>query len=91
MAEMGYCPSGRLFEATICGVPVMSDWWDGLDQFFTPGEEVVIVNTTEDVLKNLRMPETCRKRMAEAARNRTLKEHTAAKRAFEFEKILKGF
>jgi len=37
MASMGYCPSGRLFEAAACGTAVLSDWWEGLDAFFEPG------------------------------------------------------
>src|SRR5204862_5124335 len=40
MAEMGYCPSGRLFEAAACGTPVISDQWDGMETFFHPGEEI---------------------------------------------------
>jgi spore maturation protein CgeB len=36
MAEMGHCPSGRLFEAAACGVPLLSDWWEGLDDFLAP-------------------------------------------------------
>ena len=35
MARMGYCPSGRLFEAAACGAPILSDAWEGLDAFFT--------------------------------------------------------
>src|SRR6478672_6668785 len=31
MAEMGYCPSGRLFEAAACQTPVLSDSWEGLE------------------------------------------------------------
>lgn len=34
MADMGYCPSGRLFEASACRVPILSDNWPGLDLFF---------------------------------------------------------
>src|SRR5262249_55730903 len=33
MVEMGYCPSGRLFEAAACETPVVSDNWEGLDKF----------------------------------------------------------
>ncbi len=37
MARMGYCPSGRLFEAAACGgAALLTDAWEGLDQFFTP-------------------------------------------------------
>jgi spore maturation protein CgeB len=28
MAEMGWCPSGRLFEASACGAAILSDGWD---------------------------------------------------------------
>ncbi|MBV9199787.1 MAG: glycosyltransferase, partial [Alphaproteobacteria bacterium] len=39
MAQMGWCPSGRLFEATTCFTAVLSDVWNGLNAFFDPGEE----------------------------------------------------
>ncbi len=32
MAESGWCPSGRLFEAAACAAPILSDWWEGLDR-----------------------------------------------------------
>lgn len=88
MAEMGYCPSGRLFEAAACGVPILSDEWKGLDSFFKPGEEIMIVKETKDVADALYMTEGERGRMARAARERALTEHTADKRALEFEDIL---
>ena len=34
MVRMGYSPSVRLFEAAACGVPIISDWWPGLDTIF---------------------------------------------------------
>src|SRR5690606_3616101 len=40
MAAMGWCPSGRLFEAAACGTAILSDSWDGLDAFFAPGLEI---------------------------------------------------
>ena len=42
MARMGWCPSGRLFEAAACGAPILTDAWDGLDTFFTPGDEILV-------------------------------------------------
>ncbi len=47
MADMGHCPSGRLFEAAACGAPILSDWWAGLDEFFTPGVEILVARGTE--------------------------------------------
>lgn len=88
MAQMGYCPSGRLFEAAACGAPLLSDWWEGLEQFFEPGREILIGRRTEDVLTALRAPPEELSRLARAARERTLGQHTAEHRAAELEAIL---
>ncbi len=88
MAASGYCPSGRLFEAAACGAAILSDWWEGLDQFFEPQQEVLIARSTEDVLAALELAATERRRMAAAARERTLACHTASTRARELERLL---
>jgi spore maturation protein CgeB len=88
MAEMGYCPSGRLFEAAACGVPILSDGWDGLDQFFTPGTEILVARTTEDVLSALAMSREELAKIGQAARDRALAAHTAERRADELEAVL---
>jgi len=48
MAAMGFCPSGRLFEAAACGVPVVTDAWEGVDEFFRPGEEILVARNAEE-------------------------------------------
>jgi spore maturation protein CgeB len=53
MAEMGYCPSGRLFEAAACGAPILTDVWEGLELFFEPGREILTARTTDDALTAL--------------------------------------
>jgi spore maturation protein CgeB len=88
MAESGWCPSGRLFEAASCAAPILSDWWDGLDAFFTPGSEILIVRSTEDVLAALDRGDAELRRIGEAARDRALSEHTAGRRAAELVKLL---
>ena len=88
MAAYGYCPSGRIFEAAACGAPIVTDVWEGLDSFFAPGSEILPVRTSEDVQAVLALSDVELKRIAEAARVRTLKEHTAAARAIELERIL---
>jgi spore maturation protein CgeB len=90
MAEMGFCPSGRLFEAAACSTPVVSDTWDGLDTFFEPGREIYIARGTEDVLHALDLSDEERARIGHAARERTLAEHTAYTRARQLEDILSG-
>jgi len=88
MASMGHCPSGRLFEAAACGTPIVTDAWDGLDEFFAPGDEILVARTTEDTLRALRLPEEELERMARRARERTLEEHTAERRARDLEAAL---
>ena len=87
MAQYGYCPSGRLFEAAACGAPVVSDWWPGLDSFFEPGREIMAVESTGDVIDALATPDEELRRMARAARERVLAFHTAERRAVELEQI----
>ena len=53
MADSGWCPSGRLFEAAACAAPILSDWWEGLDAFFAPDSEILVVRSTDDVLAAL--------------------------------------
>ena len=88
MAETGYCPSARLFEAAACGAAVVSDAWEGIEQFFEPGSEIVLARKTEDVIEALDRSPVEVARIAAAARERTLAEHTAAARAAELEDIL---
>ncbi|MGI8990014.1 MAG: CgeB family protein [Bryobacteraceae bacterium] len=90
MREMGCCPSGRLFEAAACGVAAISDAWEGLDRFFTPGSEILIAHGPQDVIDALEMPHQQRKKLGSAARERTLAEHTSDKRAIEMEALLQS-
>ena len=88
MSELGYCPSGRLFEAAACGTPVLSDCWEGIDRFFTPGEEILLAGSTEDALAALELPAADLDRIGCAARERVLAEHTSARRAQQLVQLL---
>ncbi|HJU15594.1 MAG TPA: glycosyltransferase [Stellaceae bacterium] len=90
MAASGWCPSGRLFEAAACAAPILSDWWDGLDDFFAPEREIVIVHKAEDVLAALALSDGELARIGRQARERALAEHTAARRAEQLEALLAG-
>ncbi len=83
MARMGWCPSGRLFEAAACGTPVLSDAWDGLADFFTPGEEILVARTADEAAAALDLAPEALARIGARARARALAEHSAARRADE--------
>ena len=88
MAQMGWCPSGRLFEAAACGVPILSDRWDGLDRFLTPGAEILTAATTGEAIDAISLPREELARIAAAARERVLAAHTSDVRARELEALL---
>lgn len=84
MIRAGYSPSVRLFEAAACGVPIISDRWDGLATLFAPGDEIVIADGSDDVIDALsETSEASRRVIGLRARERVLAEHTAAHRAAE--------
>jgi spore maturation protein CgeB len=88
MAATGWCPSGRLFEATACACPVLTDVWPGLDDFFETGREVLSAATTEDALAALDLTDAELSRIGEAGRARTLARHTSDQRAGELIDLL---
>jgi spore maturation protein CgeB len=88
MKQMGYCPSGRLFEAAACGTPILSDAWEGLDLFFEPGSEIIVAKTSDDVVSAMELPDEVLQRIARRAFERTLDEHTAQHRAQYLEAVL---
>ncbi len=86
MAAAGFSPSVRLFEAAACGTPVISDRWPGLDAFLAPGREILIADTSENVVEAIcEFPDERRRLIAAAARNRVLAAHTADHRAIQLE------
>jgi spore maturation protein CgeB len=88
MAEMGWCPSGRLFEAAACGVPLLSDGWTGIEGFFEPGEEIMLAHDAQDTLAALQLGRDELSVMAKRARERTLDQHGSDKRATELVALL---
>lgn len=86
MIAAGYAPSVRLFEAAACGVPIISDIWDGIETFFEPGREILLARTADDVQRILgATSERERRAIGARARERALGAHTAAHRAAELE------
>ena len=90
MVANGYSPSVRLFEAAACGVPIMTDEWAGLEEFFQPGAECLVARSADEVLGYLRdIGEPRRSEIAEQARRRVLAAHTALHRAIELEECVR--
>lgn len=82
MIRAGWSPSVRLFEAGACATPIISDRWEGLDQLFAPGSEIMLADGPNDVVAALATDAAA---IGRAARKRTLAGHSAAHRAEELE------
>ncbi|HEX3653228.1 MAG TPA: glycosyltransferase [Rhizomicrobium sp.] len=90
MAAMGWCPSGRLFEAALCGTPVLSDAWEGLDAFFEPDQEIITAASGDETVAALDRSDAELRDIAKRARERVLSDHTSAHRARELIFLLQG-
>lgn len=89
MVRRGWSPSVRLFEAAACGVPVVSDRWEGIESLFVPGREILLADTADDVLAALDSSgDAVPRAMGAAARRRVLAEHTAGRRAAQLERLV---
>jgi spore maturation protein CgeB len=88
MAEVGYCPQGRLFEAAACGAAILSDRWEGIETFLEPGREILLVETTDDVEAALDMSDLEARHIGQEARQRVLQDHSSTRRVRELEGAL---
>jgi spore maturation protein CgeB len=89
MVENGWSPPTRVFEAAGAGACLITDAWQGIDEFLDPGEEVLVATCGQDVadlVRNL-APDTAEK-IGAAARERVLRDHTYAQRAEQVEAVL---
>ncbi len=87
MIEAGWSPSVRLFEAASCGVPVISDRWDGIETLFVPNQEILLADTADDVVRLLQSVDADLARtIGAAAQQRVLREHTPERRVEELER-----
>ena len=87
MIAAGFSPSVRLFEAAACAAPIVSDRWDGIETVLEPGREILLADTTDDMLELLQSEEDLT-HVGNAARRRILGSHTSAHRAAELERHL---
>jgi spore maturation protein CgeB len=90
MADVGFSPATRVFEAAGAGACLITDAWEGIELFLTPDEEVLVARDGRDVADHVAALTPARARaIGEAARQRILSEHTYARRAAEVDGLLK--
>jgi spore maturation protein CgeB len=89
MARYGFSPATRVFEAAGAGACLITDWWEGVEQFLEPEREVLVARSGNEVAEHVRTltPERARS-IGEAGLRRVLAEHTYAHRAAQLEALL---
>jgi len=91
MAANGWSPATRVFEAAGAGACLITDEWQGLEDFLAPGTEVLVARDGAEVAELLAGLDPDRARaIGAAALERVLAEHTYDRRAEQVEAILEG-
>jgi spore maturation protein CgeB len=89
MAQYGFSPPTRIFEAAGAGACLITDTWEGIDRFLDPGDEILVAANGAEVAEHLACltPERA-KDIARRARRRVLAHHTYRRRATQFQSLL---
>jgi spore maturation protein CgeB len=91
MAQYGFSPPTRVFEAVGAGACLITDAWEGIDHFLEPGSEILVAANGDEVAGYLQALTPTRARaIAERARSRILAHHTYRHRAQQFHDLLQG-
>jgi len=91
MANIGFSPATRVFEAAGAGACLITDAWDGIEQFLEPDREVLVARDGKDVAEHVSALTPQRARaIGEAALKRVLSEHTYAQRGEQVDQLLRG-
>ena len=89
MAEVGFSPATRVFEAAGAGACLITDFWEGIEQFLEPGTEILVARDGQDVAEHLdRLTPARAQTIGRAARARCLAQHTYAQRAAQVHTLL---
>ena len=90
MADVGYSPATRIFEAAGAGACIISDAWTGLSSFFEPGREILVAEDGAAVADLVARLSADRARgIGAAARRRAVLDHSYDKRAAQVDDILR--
>jgi spore maturation protein CgeB len=91
MAQNGWSPATRMFEAAGAASCQVTDAWQGIEDFFAPGEEILVAASAEEVAQLVRSVDDERaRRIGQAGRARALADHTYTQRARQMDAILRA-
>lgn len=85
--------TSRPFELAAYGACIVSQPYNGIEEWFEVGKEIFVVNSEEEAIENYKWlldDEEEREKMGKRARERILTEHTFQHRAKELVRVIKG-
>ncbi|GAA4439860.1 glycosyltransferase [Pontibacter saemangeumensis] len=89
MARYGFSPATRVFEAAGAGACIITDYWEGIDFFFEPGQEILVARDGAEVAAILAdLTAEKAKKIGDSAYAKVLSAHTYSHRAAQLEKLL---
>jgi spore maturation protein CgeB len=92
MARYGYSPATRVFEAAGAGACLITDHWEGIENFLEPDKEVLVAADGAQVAEHVARLNPARAHaLGAAARKRVLQAHTYAHRAAQLETVLADY
>jgi spore maturation protein CgeB len=90
MANVGFSPATRVFEAAGAAACLITDAWEGIEQFLEPDREVLVARDGRDVAEHVRGLTAERARsIGRAALARVLAEHSYAHRGAQVDALLR--
>ncbi|WP_312941881.1 CgeB family protein [Agrobacterium pusense] len=91
MAQNGFSPATRVFEAAGAAACIITDHWDGIDLFLKPEEEILIARDGKDVIDILLALTPARAAaIGERASARVRHEHTYEHRAEDVDRLFRA-
>jgi spore maturation protein CgeB len=88
MADYGFSPATRVFEAAGAGACIITDYWEGIEEFFTPSREIWVAHSGDEVINLLNLiEEEDIKKTGRAAMKKVITKHTYRQRAQQVDKI----
>jgi spore maturation protein CgeB len=91
MADIGFSPATRVFEAAGAAACLITDAWEGIELFLKPEEEVLVARDGKDVVEHVRTLTPERARMiGQAALARVRSDHTYAQRGAQVDALLRA-
>ncbi len=90
-ARHGHTPATRVFEAAGAGACIITDAWDGIENFLEPAHEIIVARKPHEVIEVLNdLDGSTVRKIGARARERILSEHTYLHRTQTLDSVFRA-